>query len=340
MEEMKLRIQVVTPAFVTGADQTGVEIRAASIKGQIRWWWRALHSELDVRQLGVEEGRIFGSSEMGLKSSIRIGASVRSPLKVIPRGESAPRSGATYSYRRGGRTGEADVLPYLGYGPIRLLSRAEKEEAKKKGDRAFLDGRNEPKRGVVFIRPAVAPGTEFDIRLTWPATGRSSTPDDGLVRALAAWLALGGLGTRSRKGFGSLRLLEATQAGRDGKVVTDELERLIEEYRNDGAPLPGDVPAWPSAVHRRVHRTAPCDSWQEALGRVGLAYKERRPKGDSRWIGGDASPRRASSLLLSVAFDGAKYRGQVALLPATQDGTRRGAEVMMDYVHKFAGWRV
>ncbi len=35
-------IELLTPCFCAGADQTKAEIRAPSIRGQLRWWFRAL----------------------------------------------------------------------------------------------------------------------------------------------------------------------------------------------------------------------------------------------------------------------------------------------------------
>lgn len=50
-------IQFITPCFCGGADQARSEIRVPSIRGQLRWWYRALGGRLD------QESRLFGSAD-------------------------------------------------------------------------------------------------------------------------------------------------------------------------------------------------------------------------------------------------------------------------------------
>lgn len=67
--------QTITPMFLHGADGTTPELRPASIKGVLRFWWRALYGHLPLDQLKKLEGEIFGSTEqsMGRSSfSIRV----------------------------------------------------------------------------------------------------------------------------------------------------------------------------------------------------------------------------------------------------------------------------
>lgn len=336
MEKMTLLLEVVTPAFLSGADQEDVELRTASIKGELHWWWRALHAELAVNELRQREGALFGSTGMKLKSPLHLSLQLAGPLKVVPRRNPSPRSGVTYECKRQSRRGGTDVLPYLGYGPIRPLTKQERKKYERTRD--LRDGSKLWSRPL-FIRPAIAPGTRFELRLSWRAGTLSAGQADEIVDVAAAWLALGGVGSRSRKGFGSLALVRGSRY-RGGNGLQDDLLRRIETFRSSGSPLSGRVPWWPSAVHRIVHRGPACDSWQEALGRIGLVYKERRPKGPTRWIGGEATPRRASSIFLSVAALDPGYQGILALLPSTQKGTDLGEEAIADFAREFAVWRV
>ncbi|QBG48950.1 type III-B CRISPR module RAMP protein Cmr1 [Verrucomicrobia bacterium S94] len=48
-------MEIITPCFCAGADQSKAEIRAPSIRGELRWWFRALGG---TRQL---EAEVFGS---------------------------------------------------------------------------------------------------------------------------------------------------------------------------------------------------------------------------------------------------------------------------------------
>ncbi len=341
MEHLDLEFEVLTPAFLSGPDQQEVELRAASLRGELAWWWRTLQSGAPAA-MRDREGQLFGSAEQGLKSALTISVKA-DQLRVIPRGHAAPTSGITYTYKRGGQMGKADVLPYLGYGPIRLLSRAERSEAESRGQRNLLDATGRAKRSPVFIRPAIAPGEHFGMRLAWRERGLDSSGPEQVVRAAASWSTLGGIGSRSRKGFGALH----------GTVTAASSAQLLQSARGwwdnqqgnmliDGhAVTSTTVPAWPQLDFRRVHlRGKPSGYWQHALATAGLVYKRNRPGAASkfRWICGDADPRRASSVLLSVVRQGGGYRGLIALLPCLRDSSGNGANDMVTFDHEFSSW--
>lgn len=60
MERLVIECEVVTPMFLGGADGKSVELRASSIKGALRFWWRAMHGDLDTKDLYKKECEIFG----------------------------------------------------------------------------------------------------------------------------------------------------------------------------------------------------------------------------------------------------------------------------------------
>jgi CRISPR-associated protein Cmr1 len=75
--------KIVSPIFCYGADQKTLEIRAESIRGAMRFWWRALHPDLverskndkgetiyNYKNLYEAEAAIFGSTKT--KSSVSI----------------------------------------------------------------------------------------------------------------------------------------------------------------------------------------------------------------------------------------------------------------------------
>jgi CRISPR/Cas system CMR-associated protein Cmr1 (group 7 of RAMP superfamily) len=74
MNTLLASFEIVTPMFLGGADpKTPQGIRPASVKGALRFWWRALnwarvaalHSSdqnAALRQLHQEEGWLFGQS--------------------------------------------------------------------------------------------------------------------------------------------------------------------------------------------------------------------------------------------------------------------------------------
>lgn len=68
------RLKVVTPLFLYGADQRQPEVRAASVRGQLRYWFRAIEGadtpQLD--RLWDEESALFGSTAGGSTVSLRV----------------------------------------------------------------------------------------------------------------------------------------------------------------------------------------------------------------------------------------------------------------------------
>ena len=48
MRRADVTFRFVTPALLAGADQKSAEIRAASIRGALRWWMNALNFDKEV----------------------------------------------------------------------------------------------------------------------------------------------------------------------------------------------------------------------------------------------------------------------------------------------------
>ncbi len=77
MTTQTYHLEFLTPCFCAGADQSVAEVRAPSIRGKLRWWFRVLGGSAD------EEAEVFGSirGEEGCGSSL-----------VVRVRENAPRS--------------------------------------------------------------------------------------------------------------------------------------------------------------------------------------------------------------------------------------------------------
>lgn len=57
MDKLEVTFKIVTPMFISGADQQKAELRAPSIKGCLRFWYRAIDPEY-----AKHEARIFGGA--------------------------------------------------------------------------------------------------------------------------------------------------------------------------------------------------------------------------------------------------------------------------------------
>jgi CRISPR-associated protein Cmr1 len=63
---VRASFEIVTPAFIAGADQTKAELRIPSLRGVLRFWWRALvyaRYQGDLDEIRKREAWLFGSTD-------------------------------------------------------------------------------------------------------------------------------------------------------------------------------------------------------------------------------------------------------------------------------------
>ncbi|OQY03686.1 MAG: type III-B CRISPR module RAMP protein Cmr1 [Bacteroidetes bacterium 4572_117] len=61
MKTITFHCKTITPMFLSGADGKTPELRPPSIKGAMRFWWRAMNGHLSLVDLKRKEGEIFGN---------------------------------------------------------------------------------------------------------------------------------------------------------------------------------------------------------------------------------------------------------------------------------------
>ena len=61
--ELTFKCKLITPMFMAGADRKTPELRPSEFKGMMRFWWRAIKAEDDIKRLKKEEAQIFGGTE-------------------------------------------------------------------------------------------------------------------------------------------------------------------------------------------------------------------------------------------------------------------------------------
>jgi len=256
MQKLEVRLKTVTPLFLGGAEPNNrAELRAPSIKGALRFWYRAI--DLDYRN---NEGKIFGSTGEGqAKFLLKIS---EKDIKMVAAGNA-----------QWDRTKTA----YLGYGPITRDSRLKKS---------------------VTTRPYIKSGSTFKLSLCF--NPNITEPERAKVeRALWAFLTLGGLGSRSRKGFGSLMVknikyinVESSKLPPWQFETKDDLSRAIESFLKPFAKdkqFPASLPQHTcfSRASRCivVHEAQTGEDALEWLGNEMLSYRsfksrEKRFQGD------------------------------------------------------------
>lgn len=230
MREIRVRLEVVTPilggSHQTRAIDTVDVIRAPTVRGHLRFWWRALYASRcsSAEELFQRESALWGcaAEDRGGRSSVEIRIEIE----------------------REGVSDNSPVHPYASGG-----------QPATPGAYALWPAREPP-------APRRKPGTQFQIQLKLAATAEVEVRN-----ALRAWILFGGYGGRTRRGLGSLRVLEDIRTWLPGAATRVALTNL---FGGDIFAVPGrdvgDVPLLAgAAIHfGRTDRNAEI-AWISAL---------------------------------------------------------------------------
>jgi len=180
---IKFQCETITPLFMHGADGKTPELRPASIKGVMRFWWRAINGDKkNIEELREEEGEIFGNTEKKSKLIIF-------PIEII---EEKDYKISLTPHHREGYCSESD----------------EEKNCFFKNDRCMKANK---KIGKFYT---------FEIKMF--LKNNSYINKEQLINLFQTVTILGGFGQRSRRGFGSIQIVE-------DEVFTslEEIEELI-----------------------------------------------------------------------------------------------------------------
>jgi CRISPR-associated protein Cmr1 len=242
--ELEADFRVVTPLFMGGAYPEKPELRVPGIKGTLRFWWRALaYSNLngDLKEIKKVEGQFFGSTKHG-QSRV---------FMDISQKKQEPNSDIFFRGRNG--------LMYLGYGPI------EKGNIVRK-----------------YLKPPI--DATLNIRMITKDEDDRALVDSEIAEkishALITMGLFGGLGSRSRRGFGSFNILDLR---RDSKSILKQprgVEDLKEQIRTSLNEIKcfNDLPeytAFSSETAVYVYRDEFIDPLEllDRIGRMMLEYR-------------------------------------------------------------------
>lgn len=276
-------IELVTPMFgggvEAGCNDPITLIRPSSIRGQLRFWWRATRGARfeSLGDLRRQEGKIWGNTQRGSPVSIEI---VREQVssedqRLWAEHRSDERSGGVRSV----------PTPLDRNFPVYALFPFQGETKKQ--------GRNY----TVTKMPAKATWrASFELRLVWPKLLKTSNEpnaagqdiESDVRAALWAWVNFGGLGSRTRRGCGALYADMLSPAAQTdvGKWYVDKLH----EFEISPVDLPRD---WPTLPHTLLHGSGKVSPW-EAWGRVlSLLQTFRQGPGIGRNQGSGTRPGRS-----------------------------------------------
>ena len=205
--EIKVSYRVVTPLFCAGAEADSPELRLFSFKGLLRYWWRVLawaRCDGDLERIQQQEDALFGSAGKG-QSRVSMRLDQVSRLSCIAIDEVLripPRNRVV-----------GDGARYLGYGVMEAFKSA------KKGTEAGQ-----------LTRACLRAPIDFTVLMR----GRSLDEEQShsLTKALIALGVFGGMGAKSRKGYGSLVIQSLRVNGTEKWQVPLSINELKDSVAN------------------------------------------------------------------------------------------------------------
>ncbi len=253
--------ETITPMFLAGADGRTPELRSPSIKGMMRFWWRALHEHLTIEKLKEDEAKIFGTSDETIgrsKFSIRVNKQlinndiVKSLWEEIPSEERTSERGKKYKVPK-----KYEGISYLLYSTFRV---------------------NE--------RPYIKSGTPFSIQI--------SLYDDKilqeLINSVYVLAFFGGLGSRNRRGAGSFRLRQII-SDKDElcKTIVDtnnilSVEDLVKYIKSNINSMINSCSCSSYSVLKngKIYILDPKNNWKDALETTGKPFLSFRKTNKAR----------------------------------------------------------
>ncbi len=234
--DISVRVEVVTPILGGGSEIRTIDevdvIRAATVRGHLRFWWRALHAQ----NYEAPEELYRGESELWGRAATENGG--RSAIDVRAEVEHA------------GGTDDSDIRLY-----------DSRDGKATPGAYALWPARGETRTNTSSA-PRRKPGTRF--RLTLVAPPDRETEVRNVVRA---WLLFGGYGSRTRRGLGSFTVVDDPNGWLPPSATREAITALL---RHDVFASPGksvtDVPGLGgAALHASKAERDPIKAWTTAL---------------------------------------------------------------------------
>lgn len=265
--------------FLGDADHQAKDIRPASVKGMLRFWWRALqwqnfrgnvdNDEKALKALHAQEARLFGSAaNQGVGGQgvflLRI---IRNDVDLMTTNKDSLCEFFQPTRTFGKNNNRADekhlaAVRYLAYGLVEAFSSTKRQTQAGQLQRACINENQ-----------------FFTVQLLF-----HKTIDQSILDAVKIMGLLGGLGSRTRRGFGSITLeslasnrLLLWKAPADSQQYKVEILSLLPNQKN----IP-ESPYSAFSENSRIDVLLKGDSASEVLDQIGLCMLDYRSWGRSQ----------------------------------------------------------
>jgi CRISPR-associated protein Cmr1 len=266
--------ELITPLFGGGvvpmeADPVTL-IRGTEIRGQLRFWWRACrsgHFDGNLAVMKEAENKLWGTASTRDEDAIFYGRTVQIVVE----------SNAGNAKKPFDKSSNGKIRPDLNVAPAYAAFPLQPEEAQQR----------QPDLALKEVRSDV----KFQLTIAFPADRQQE-----IEAALWAWETFGGIGARTRRGFGALRLLKIdNQPNVDLPNNHTEVRAWVTKklglYVEDGK-TPDGLPHLSKNI--QLESTPPTQSpmwaWKDLIERL-RGFRQARTKGTagrSLWPEADA----------------------------------------------------
>lgn len=250
MNTITATYRIVTPMFIGDASQQAIDVRPPSVKGALRFWWRALEwknvlqeAAGDVskalRDLHQREAKLFGSA-----ADEHTGGQGCFLLQVTIPGE-----------LKGEEPGPLSTQFPLTEGHGYLLGQGLYKPAnKRKGTPA------------TYLRSAIPATTNFEVSLRFRSDQQEHC--ENVANALLLLGMLGGLGSRARRGLGSIAIHKLE--GCDGYSAPKNIGEYETTLKRLLKGLPVELPPFTAfSKESKIDISSQGDDAWRLLGEVG-----------------------------------------------------------------------
>ena len=246
VERKTYELEVVTPMFLGGANPRDanpkdVELRIPPIKGMLRFWWRATCAINGISEMKEKEDEIFGSTK--IKSSFSVSLCLNDELKSeLEFNVYKKNAGKAGNFKV--HDNNVNILDYLSYGTYEY----------KKG------------KGNQYNKKHLIPTAKFNIRFCF----YNSQYKAEVMKAFKCLLSFGGLGAKTRNGFGSIYCIDEdiNSLYSDIKDIKDFCEGEPKEYTS-------------FSENAKLFKFSEQESWEKAISEIGMVYRESRTSVES-----------------------------------------------------------
>jgi CRISPR-associated protein Cmr1 len=236
IERQTYDVDVVTPMFLGAADPKEAELRAASIKGMLRFWWRATCGIDKLEEMKTKENDVFGSTSTKSSFSISVKTKDNCDIKIKTEFNEYKNKRSIYSkYSVEGHNNlNPYILDYLSYGTY--------------------DYKRE-QHSNIYNKKHIEPEFKFSIIFNF----YNNKYITEIIKSFQYLLSFGGIGAKNRNGFGSIYCDKVEYA--NAKNISNNDLKYFSALSKE------------SKCYEFLEEF---DSWEGALCKIGSAYRIAR----------------------------------------------------------------